>query len=107
MRPILSATDTYNYALAKCLDEKLKHLSINEYTNSDIFQFSEEIHHLQIGENDILVSYDVTALFANVPLEETIQWWNWVNNTDNLNISENDLIELLTTNYYKGSTLRV
>ena len=32
MRPILSATDTNNYALAKWLDEKLKPLSINEYT---------------------------------------------------------------------------
>ena len=39
MRPILSATDTYNYPLAKWLDEKLKPLSINEYTISDIFQF--------------------------------------------------------------------
>lgn len=73
MRPILSATDTYNYALAKWLDEKLKPLSINEYTISDIFQFSEEIQRLQIGDDDFLVSYDVTALFTNVPLEETIQ----------------------------------
>ena len=73
MRPILSATDTYNYALAKWLDEKLKPLSINEYTISDIFHFSEEIQHLQINENDFLVSYDVTALFTNVPLEETIR----------------------------------
>ena len=72
MRPILSATDTYNYALAKWLDEKLKPLSIHEYTISDIFQFSEEIQHLQIGDNDFLVWYDVTALFTNVPLEETI-----------------------------------
>ena len=73
MRPILSATDKYNYALAKWLDEKLKPLSINEYTISNIFQFSEEIQQLQIGENDFLVSYDVTALFTNVTLEETIQ----------------------------------
>ena len=67
------STDTYNYAQAKWLDEKLKPLSINEYTISDIFQFSEEIQHLQIGENDFLVSYDVTALFTNVPLEKTNQ----------------------------------
>ena len=78
-------------------------LSSNEYTISDIFQFSEEIQHLQIGENDFLVSYDVTALFTNVPLEETIQILakkafngNWFNNTHNLNICEGDLIELLT-----------
>ena len=68
-----------------------------------IFQFSEEIQHLQIGGNDFLVSYDVTALFTNVPLEETIQILakkpfngNWFNNTHNLNICEGDLTELLT-----------
>ena len=44
MRPILSATGTYNYALAKWLDEKLKPLSTNEYTISDVFNFAEETH---------------------------------------------------------------
>ena len=55
------------------------------------------------SENDFLVSYDVTALFTNVPLEETIRILakkafngNWFNNTHNLNICEGDLIELLT-----------
>ncbi|XP_078368307.1 uncharacterized protein LOC144652167 [Oculina patagonica] len=50
-----------------------------------------------------MVSYDVTALFTNVPLEKTIKILakkafngNWFNNTHNLNISEGDLIELLT-----------
>jgi len=55
MRPIVSATEAYNYALANRLDEKLKPLSIKEYTISDIFQFSEEIQHLQIGDYDFLV----------------------------------------------------
>jgi len=78
-------------------------IAINEYTISDIFQFSEEIQHLQIGDDNFLVSYDVTALFTNVPLEETIQILakksfngNWFNNTHNLNISEGYLIELHT-----------
>ena len=57
---------------------------------------------MQITDNDILVSYDVTAAFTNVPLDETI--WilankafseNWFNRTHNLKISEADLIELL------------
>ena len=43
MRPILSATDTYNFKLAKWLDEKLKPLSVNEYTISDPLLFSEEL----------------------------------------------------------------
>ena len=46
MRPILSATGTYNYALAKWLDEKLKPLSVNRYTISDTFAFAEEIQNL-------------------------------------------------------------
>jgi len=37
VRPILSATGTYNYKLAKWLDEKLKALSINASTVTDIF----------------------------------------------------------------------
>ena len=43
MRPILSAAETYNYALAKWLDEKLKPLSVNNHTISDVLQFAEEI----------------------------------------------------------------
>ena len=43
MRPILSATHTYSYALAKWLDEKLKPLSYNQYTVTDTFQFVNEI----------------------------------------------------------------
>ena len=39
MRPILSATQTYNYALAKWLEDKLKPLSYNQYTVPDTFQF--------------------------------------------------------------------
>ena len=50
-----------------------------------------------------MVSYDVTAVFTNVSLDETIQilakqsfTGNWFNSSHNLNISESDLIELLT-----------
>ena len=73
MCPILSATHTYNYALAKWLDEKLKLLSCNQYTVTDTFEFVNEVQSLGINRGDILVSYDVTSLFTNVPLYETIQ----------------------------------
>ena len=102
MRPILSATGTYNYALAKWLDEKLKPLSTNEYTISDVFNFAEEIQHFKLDKNGFLVSYDVTALFTNVPLDETIHILadkafkdDWFNKTYNMNISKDDLIDLL------------
>ena len=43
MRPILSATGTFNFRLAKWLDEKLKPISINEFTISDPLRFFEEL----------------------------------------------------------------
>ena len=72
MRPILSATNTYNYPLAKWMKEKLKPLSTNAYTISNIFQFSEDIRNIPVDADHILVSYDVTALFTNVPAHQTI-----------------------------------
>lgn len=45
---------------------------VNRFTISDSLSFADEIHNLEIGENDILVSYDVMFLFTNVPLQETI-----------------------------------
>ena len=72
VRPILSATSTYNYALAKWLEDKLKPLSYNKYSILDIFEFAEEIRAKGINEHDILVSYDIVSLFTNVPLDETI-----------------------------------
>ena len=102
VRPILSATSTYNYALAKWLDNKLKPLSLNRYTVTDIFDFVNEVRELKISKGDILLSYDVSSLFTNVPLDETIAILaekafrdNWFNSTHNLNISKEDLIDLL------------
>lgn len=52
---------------------------------------------------NIIVLYDITSLFTNVPLDETIILCaekafsnNWFNATYNLNITKSGLIELLT-----------
>jgi len=99
MRPILSASGTYNYHIAKWLEEKLSPLSVNEYTINDTFGFSDEIRKFSIKENDILVSYDVTSLFTNVPLKETINILvnkafvnDWFNNTYNLKLKKDQLV---------------
>ena len=97
-----SAQGTYSYALAKWLDEKLKPLSLDQYTISDIFSFSEDLRNTSLNESDILVFYDVSSLFTNVSLDETIHILvekafknNWFNVTHKLNISKSDLVELL------------
>jgi len=64
VRPILSATSTYNYALAKWLDNKLKPLSLNQHTVTDIFDFVNEVRELKINKGYILVSYDVSCTIS-------------------------------------------
>ena len=100
MRPILSAQGTYNYALAKWLDKNLKPLSLNQYTIPDI-SFAEDLRNKSLIESDILVSYDVSSLFTNVPLHKTTNILvekaltnSWFNVTHKLNISKSDLVEL-------------
>ena len=56
-RPILSSTETYNDNLAEWLEEKLKPLSINEYTITDAFPFADEIRTHSINDEAILVSF--------------------------------------------------
>ncbi|XP_020614053.1 uncharacterized protein LOC110052286 [Orbicella faveolata] len=75
---------------------------------SDIFQFSEDIRNIPVDADHILLSYNVPALFTNVPAHETIRILaekafagNWFNNTYNLNLTKYQLMELLklaTTN---------
>ena len=102
MRPMLSATGTYNYKLAKWLDEKLKPLSVNEHTVTDIFGFVDDIQNIQVNDHSILVSYDVSSLFTNVPVDETIKILaekafkdDWFNKEHGLHITKADLVELL------------
>ena len=100
MRPILSATGTYNYNLAKWLENKLKPSSINEYTITDALLFSQDIRIFPVKLNDILVSYDVCAFLTNVPLKKTIDINkasenNWFNKTYNLSIQRHQLTKLL------------
>ena len=102
MHPILSATGTYNYKLAKWLDEKLKPLSVNEHTVTDIFGFVDDLQNIQVDDHSILVSYDVSSLFTNIPVDETIKILaekafkdDWFNKEHGLHITKADLVELL------------
>ena len=85
-------------------DEKLKPLFVENHTVSDIFQFADELRETKINDHDILVSYGVSSLFTNVPVDETIESIaerafrnDWFNKEHNLNITKSDLIELLRT----------
>lgn len=65
----------------------------------DIFRFDDEIQLKLVYEDDVLVSYDATALFTNIPVHEAIQILaekafnnNWFNNTEIFNWRKKTLL---------------
>ena len=71
LRPIVSSIDTYNYKLAQYLGSLLSPYIPSNYTTKDSFTFIEEIKQLTTY-GKFLMSFDVTSLFTNISLEETI-----------------------------------
>ena len=72
LRPICSSIGSYNYRLASKLASILSPHSFNEYTVKNSFEFVNELHNLHV-ENTHLASFDVSSLFTNIPLQQTIE----------------------------------
>ena len=77
-----------------------RHLNHSQQTPTQ-WKTSSGLHKL-VNEGDVLVSYDVTALFTNIPVDEAIQILankafenNWFNDTYDLQLKKADLVELL------------
>ena len=71
LRPILSMTgSSYHEWLASLLQPVLKRFST--HCISDLFMFADAIHNLKDSNNFFMCSFDISSLFTNVPLEETI-----------------------------------
>ena len=71
LRPIVSSIDTFNYNLTRFLCDLLSPLVANDYSCKDTFSFVSQIKNANLSKK-FLVSYDVTSLFTNIPLQETI-----------------------------------
>ena len=72
LRPILSATNTATFSLARFIVPMLRSLTENDYTVRDSFHFAKEISGLA-AKDLVMASLDVESLFTNIPLDETIQ----------------------------------
>lgn len=59
--------------MAKFLLSLLSHLTVNNYTVKDSFSFVEEITTIPNSDEYNMASFDVTSLFTNIPLSETIR----------------------------------
>ena len=72
LRPIISTCGTYFYETAKALSKYLAPLAENQHTIKNTLDFAEKLKDRTIDEDEIVVSYDVTSLFTEIPLDETI-----------------------------------
>jgi hypothetical protein len=73
LRPIISAVKTYNYDLAKYLNEILRPLVDCTYMLKHTYDFVNRIRKIDVDNDRYLVSFDVKSLFTNVPTSETIE----------------------------------
>ena len=92
LRPIVSSIGIFNYNLARFLCDLLSPLVPNDYSCKDTFSFAFQIKNANLSRK-FLVSYDVTSLLINIPLQETIDVAiNLIfNHNANLNITRKEL----------------
>ena len=75
LRPIRSMTGSSHYELGKWLAGLLQPVleRFSSHCISDSFTFDKTMQNLDIDPNVFMRSFDVSSLFTNVPLDETIQ----------------------------------
>ena len=75
LRPILSTTGLSHYELGKWLAGLLQPTleGFSSHYISDSFAFAKTMQNLEIDPNVFICSFDVSSLFTNVPLDETIK----------------------------------
>ena len=95
LRPIVSFMGTFNYNLPRFLCDIFSLLVPNDYSCKDTFSFFFQIKNANLSKN-IHVSYDVTSLFTNIQLQETIDIAIKLifNHNPNLSISRKELKKL-------------
>ena len=72
LRPIVSNIGTATYGISKYLSKLLHPLSVSDYTINSTQDFVNKIRDEEVAQGYKLVSFDVTSLFTNVPLDDTI-----------------------------------
>ena len=92
LRPIVSSIVTFNYNLTRFLVIFFSPLVPNDYSAKETFSFVSQIKNANLPRK-FLVSCDVTSLFTNTPLQETIDIAiNLIfNHNPNLNITKKNL----------------
>ena len=85
LRPVMAAYGTCSYKIAKFIVPILAPFTTNEYTIRNSYDFFSFLRNTNVPENAYMASFDITSLFTNIPLEETINIA-----IDNLYANDND-----------------
>lgn len=72
LRPVISMLNTAEYKLGKWLDEYIKPNIPCEFSVASTDEFLNELNDAIYDPRDKMVSFDVTSLYTNIPLTETI-----------------------------------
>ena len=73
LRPIVSSINSHSFNIAKFLVPLLRPISVSQYSINDAFSFLQELFEQKFNNNVVMASFDVTSLFTNIPLDETIK----------------------------------
>ncbi len=74
LRPILSCINNYSYKIAKFFVPILSPICSSAFMVRDSFSFVQELLSLDFNSDNLaMASFDVTSLFTNIPLDETIE----------------------------------
>ena len=74
LRPILSSINHYSYKIAKFFIPFLTPISTSSLVIKDSFSFVQELLNSDINSDSVaMASFDITSLFANIPVDETIE----------------------------------
>lgn len=73
MRPIVSSINTPSYKLAKWFMSEMKKLPrIKSLSVLNSFELVEKLKDVRIDDDEVMISFDVTALFPSVPIERAL-----------------------------------
>lgn len=98
MRPIVSTRGSPTYQLSKFLANIINRaLRSDKYNVNNSRHFKDRVSDISIEDNEIMVSFDVTSLFTNIPINLVIEIikkrYNVI--TEHTSIPKNKFLEML------------
>lgn len=104
MRPIVSNISAATYKLAKWLIKKFSEFDPpkGRYVKNAM-DFVNKIKDVKIGDDEIMVSFDIVSLYPNVPIPEAIQTIaKWLQATNLTDLQRNTLVDATSLCMYQN-----